>query len=207
MRRGLVAGAILAIALGGATGAGHAVALPGVPLPPAGATTSQFQQFSCKLVTTSAGLQQVRVRGHLWSWVNTAPAAPKGAEARHRIYQTAKVELKARALGGWKTKATENWEGPKSYATTKNRLISRGQGMFGFTTATGATFRLKATVRVLSYRPKRLDVIHWKYVQWSPPFECPDDGDGPAFFVQEPAPGTGGFAPSPGPAAPSPGAG
>jgi hypothetical protein len=210
MKRPMCAWAAAAMVLGGAAGAGSAAALPGVPLPPAGATKYQFAQVTCKLVTTSGGLQQVRVRGHLRSWVIAAPPAPKGEEPRHRIYQTAKVELKTRALGGWKTKAGETWEGPKTEARIRNRLVSRAQTTVGLETATGATFRLRATVRVLSYRPKRLDVIHWKYVAWSAPFVCPDDGDGRATFVPEPTPGSGGgggLLPGPGPALPSPGAG
>jgi hypothetical protein len=162
---------VTTIALGAIAGAAAPAALAGVPLPPAGATAYRLEH-ACTPFTTTAGWQQVRITAIADIYVKQMPPKPILVPEPHRIYQKITIELQRRALGRWKSERR----------TQKTRLTGAGQvnngrssviGEYGPTTADGATFRVKITVRVYTERDGLPDRLHWKYSVASGGFSCP----------------------------------
>lgn len=177
LRGSAAAALVLAVGISGSASAA-------VPTPPKGAATYKIRQ-SCKQFTTSGGYEQVRVNGYASTRVYKMPKKPRLATKPHRIYQRITVQLQRRVLGGWR--------GPKKSLktdlTTKGQVNSGIVGVkagYGVQTATGATFRVKATVRVYTYRRGLVHRLHWKYVAYGREFSCPLGRSGGGGIITSP---------------------
>ena len=165
-----------------------ATATAAQPLPPVGATKYRFSH-TCEQYTTSGGIQQVRVTGDADTWVYKMPKKPRFMPYKQQIYQEGRIRLeRMSAYESWKGSTTEL--GRTSFST-REQLPNVGRWTidrsYGFETATGATFRIKITIRVLTRRYGLPDRSHWKYVAYSDLFSCEPDPNG---FIA-PAPPTG----------------
>lgn len=140
------------------------------PAPPHGTVRHELAH-GCRVVTAPSGFRLVEVAGTARAWVDHMPARPALAAAPHRIRQRIDVRVERRVVGGWR--------GPRkrvSTAATARGAVNGGEATaterVGLTIGEGATWRVRATVRVRSVRDHLPDAVHWGYDVVSPPFSC-----------------------------------
>jgi hypothetical protein len=126
---------------------------------------------ACQAVTTFGGYTQVRIGATADTHVHKMPKKPILVPDPHKIYQRVTIELQRLALGGWKSEKTR-YRSANTEAGRVNSARSSVTAQYGAGTASGATFRVKITVRVYTDRPG-LDRIHWNYTVAGAPFSCP----------------------------------
>lgn len=166
-----VVSALLAVTSMSAAFLASAPSALALSLPPNGATRFQFLPRTCENIVTSGGYPQVRVTGKATTWVHKMPKKPRLAAKPHQIYQTVRIRLQRRALGGWKS-ASKSFEGPKTTKGQTNRGTSVISDTYSREVADGATFRVMITVRIFTFRTGLPDHLHWKYEQIGPEFGC-----------------------------------
>ncbi|MCC6831868.1 MAG: hypothetical protein IT200_11030 [Thermoleophilia bacterium] len=161
-------------AVAGTAAAGLAAAGTGMfdaPASPPGGTVRHALTHTCRTVPTPGGFQVVEITGTARAWVDHMPARPALAAEPHRIRQRIDVRVERRVVGGWR--------GPRGRLTTDatgRGAANTGEAAVtervGLTIGGGATWRVRATVRVRSVRDHLPDAVHWGYEVVSPPFSC-----------------------------------
>ncbi|MFN8124598.1 MAG: hypothetical protein U0237_19490 [Thermoleophilia bacterium] len=161
-------------AVAGTAVAGLAAAGAGMfdapPPPPDGAVRHELAH-ACRVVTTPSGFRVVEVTGAARAWVDRMPARPALAAEPHRIRQRIDVRVERRVVGGWRGPRGRVTTGPTGRGTV-NAGAAVASERVGLTIGEGATWRVRATVRVRSVRDRLPDAVHWGYEVVSPPFSC-----------------------------------
>jgi len=145
------------------------------PDPPAGAAAYRLDH-ACRVVTTPGGFRVVEVTGTATTWVHRMPHSPPLAASPHRIRQRLEVRVERRVVGGWRG-PRHRTTSAETGARTANTATAAVTERVGPTIGEGATWRVRARVRVLSVRDGLPDHAHWRYEVVGAPFSCAGEVD------------------------------